>query len=140
MLALGYLAASSVERFISGFDHWVAFGLLAFVGTRAIWGTLKGGPDGDGAIDVTRPGNLLLLSIATSIDALAVGLSMGLAASGLTVTSLVVAGVTFLLAYLGFYLGQRTGSLLGTPAKVAGGVILIGIGLRILMGHLAGGE
>ena len=135
MLALGWLAASSIERFISTFDHWVAFSLLAFVGVRAIWGTVKKGGTGDEAIDVTKGPNLLLLSVATSIDALAVGLGLGLAESDLVVTSLIVGAVTFLLASVGFYLGQKTGSLLGKPARLVGGLILVGIGIRILVGH-----
>ncbi|MBF8267508.1 MAG: putative rane protein [Dehalococcoidia bacterium] len=135
MLALGWVAAFSIESYISDFDHWVAFLLLGFVGTRAIWGTLR--KDGsDDAVNVGRMGNLLLLSFATSIDALAVGLGLALTNSNLVVTSLVVGVLTFLISLVGFYLGQRTGSMLGKPARLLGGIILIGIGLRILVDHL----
>ena len=135
-MALGWVAAFSIEAYISSFDHWVAFGLLGFVGTRAIWGTLRNdGSDGD-VVDVGRMGNLLILSLATSIDAMAVGLGLALARSNLAVTSLVVGVLTFFIALAGFYLGRRTGTMLGKPARLLGGVILIGIGLRILVDHI----
>jgi putative Mn2+ efflux pump MntP len=137
MLALGWAAALSIERFISTFDHWVAFGLLAFVGARAIWGARSADSD-DGAIDVSRGGSLLLLSVATSIDALAVGLGLALARSNVVVTSLVVGVVTFIIASVGFYAGRKTGAVLGRPAKLVGGLILIGIGARILIDHMLG--
>jgi len=137
MLALGWAAALTIEGFIASFDHWVAFGLLTFVGLRAIWGTLRG--DGqDDAVDVSKGTNLLVLSVATSIDALAVGLGLALARLNIVATSLVVGGITFLIASIGFYLGRKTGSMLGRPAKLLGGAILIGIGLKILIDHMTG--
>ncbi|MBI4282274.1 MAG: manganese efflux pump [Chloroflexi bacterium] len=137
MLALGWVAAFSVDEYISSVDHWIAFALLGFVGTRAIWGTLRNDGTDDGAVDVGRMGNLLLLSLATSIDAMAVGLGLALVDSNLAVTSLVVGVLTFLIALAGFYLGQSTGSMLGKPARLLGGAILIGIGLKILVSHLS---
>jgi len=137
MLALGWLAALTIEGFIASFDHWIAFGLLSFVGLRAIWGTLRG--DGqDDAVDVSKWTNLLILSVATSIDALAVGLGLALAKLDIVTTSLVVGLITFLIASVGFYLGRKTGSMLGKPAKLLGGAILIGIGLKILIDHITG--
>lgn len=135
MLALGWAAALAIEGFIASFDHWVAFGLLTFVGLRAIWGTLRGGDGHDDAVDASKGTNVVVLSVATSIDALAVGLGLALARLNIVTTSLVVGAITFLIASVGFYLGRKTGSLLGRPAKLLGGAILIGIGLKILIDH-----
>jgi putative Mn2+ efflux pump MntP len=138
MLALGWLAGFTVERFISGYDHWVAFSLLTLVGGRIIWDAVKKRRTQEESIDVTKGLALLVLSIATSIDALAVGLGLALLKSSIMVSSLVVGSVTFLVAAGGFYIGKRATGLLGRQAKIVGGLLLIGIGLRILLTHIYG--
>ncbi|MDO8716570.1 MAG: manganese efflux pump MntP family protein [Dehalococcoidales bacterium] len=133
MPVIGWLAGRTIVQIISAYDHWVAFGLLAFVGGRMIWESLKGEDERKEGTDITRGFLLLTLAVATSIDALAVGLSFALLEIGITQASLIIGLVAFSVTALGFWLGRKAGDLLGNRAKLAGGVILIGIGLRILI-------
>jgi putative Mn2+ efflux pump MntP len=87
-------------------------------------------------VDITRGRYLLMICIATSIDALAVGLSLSLLGGGILVPSLVIGLVTFGLSLLGILLGSRIGERFGKPVEVLGGVLLIGIGLRIFLSHI----
>lgn len=135
MPLLGWLAGLGLEELISGFDHWVAFGLLGFIGCRMIYDALRAGPRR--AVDPLNLLTLLGLSIATSIDALVVGLSFALLQIPILTPAIVIGSVTFLLAFLGVLLGHRLGRLFEREAEVLGGLILIGIGLKILLEHLA---
>jgi putative Mn2+ efflux pump MntP len=135
MPTVGWLAGSTFQRFISGFDHWVAFGLLALVGGRMVYESVAS----DSCQRTINPANLgvlVVLAIATSIDALAVGLSLALLDVAVTLPILVIGAVTFTLSLAGVLLGRRTGTLLQGRAEAVGGLILIGIGARILVGHL----
>jgi putative Mn2+ efflux pump MntP len=137
MPVLGWLAGTMVVSWISGLDHWLAFGLLAWVGGKQILEGLRGDCDGPRRPgDPTRGLTLLILSFATSIDALAVGL--GLAALKVSVwgPSVVIGLVCAGMTALGMMLGQKMGRRLGRPAGVAGGVVLLAIGLKILADHL----
>ena len=138
MPAIGWFAGRNVINFVSGFDHWVAFGLLVFVGGRMIWEALheKGGQSKN--LDITHGLTLLALAFATSVDALAVGLSFAFLQLNIVVTCLVIGVVAFAITHLGFYLGHSAGSLLGRRAKITGGIILIGIGIQVLLSHLLG--
>ena len=135
MPVLGWLAGLTVQRWIVDFDHWVAFGLLAFVGGRMLWGafhpeetTLRGDP--------TRGWSLVMLSIATSIDALAVGLSLAMLDVSIWFPSLLIGAVAALLTLAGMQLGKRLAGHWGRRVEIAGGVVLIAIGVRILIEHL----
>lgn len=141
MPAIGYLAGISVAGLIAPVDHWVAFALLVFVGGRMLYETLheKAIEDDDDACPVedpigTRP--LLLMAVATSIDALAAGISLALGQLPVTATILAIGLVTAILSALGVMLGRRLGCLFQRYACVAGGVILILIGCKILLEHL----
>jgi putative Mn2+ efflux pump MntP len=116
----------------------VAFGLLAFVGGRMIWESMRDGGEHRTA-DISRGLLLFTLSVATSIDALAVGLSFALLQTNVWISGGVIGVVSFGMTCLGFVIGCKAGPLLGKRAKLAGGIILIGIGLRILVTHLLGG-
>ncbi|MGQ9601656.1 MAG: manganese efflux pump MntP [Candidatus Bipolaricaulia bacterium] len=131
----GWLAGLGLSKFISGFDHWVAFGLLGFIGCKMIYEALRATPRR--ATDPLNLYTLLGLSIATSIDALAVGLSFALLEIPIVTPAIVIGSVTFLLAFLGVFLGHRLGRLFQRKAELLGGLILIGIGLKILLEHLA---
>ena len=133
MLLLGWLAGRTIVEFVESYDHWVAFGLLALVGARMIWESLHSGKEERKRVDVTRGLALLTVSIATSIDSLAVGLSLAFLESRVAVAAAVIGSVTFLLSIAGFYSGKKVGSWLGRWADGIGGVVLIGIGLRILL-------
>ncbi|HQN42688.1 MAG TPA: manganese efflux pump MntP family protein [Anaerolineaceae bacterium] len=140
MTLLGWLAGSTVERFISSVDHWIAFALLAFVGGRMLGEGLKNHTEEEVETgkDPSRGGTLVILCVATSIDALAVGLSMALIEVKIAIACSVIALVTFGLSLVGVRLGQRLGARFGKRMEVLGGLILIGIGIRILVSHLMG--
>ncbi len=137
MPVLGWLAGMTLEPIIKNYDHWVALGLLGFVGVRMIVAALRG--DESQPADPSRGWTLVALSVAVSIDALAVGLSLGVLGISVWYPAFVIGIVTGLLSLLGLRLGQRFGNRLGRPVEIVGGLVLIGIGLRIVITHLMGG-
>jgi len=139
MPVIGWSVGLLLLNLISGIDHWVAFGLLAFIGGRMIYEAVA--RNGKGEKTTTLSVHvLLMLSIATSIDALAVGVSFAfLQVASILVPVLVIGGVTFLLSFSGAFLGYRLGRFFGREIEVTGGLILIGIGLKILIEHLLQG-
>ena len=136
MPAVGWLAGRVVHKYIAAFDHWVAFGLLAIVGCKMLWGALHGESDTKTAGDPTTGWTVLVLSVATSIDALAVGLSLAMIGSTILVPALVIGVVAASLTATGMVLGRRIGSLWGKRVEVLGGLILVGIGIKIVVEHL----
>ncbi len=137
MPIIGWFAGMKIVRFISGYDHWVAFGLLAFVGVRMIRSGLDPSPEADKG-DPSRGWSLVLLAVATSIDALAVGFSLGLVGVTIWYPAAVIGVVTGLVSWLGLRLGHRLGVKFGKRTEMAGGSLLVLIGLRILVQHLFG--
>ncbi len=133
MPILGWLAGVSIIQFISGFDHWVAFGLLCFVGSRMIYESIRNGSEK--LINSLSLRTLLVLSVATSIDALAVGMSLSFIDVPIVAPAIIIGIVTFALSFAGVYMGSRFGHLLGNKVEILGGTILIIIGLRILIEH-----
>ena len=133
MPMLGWLAGVSIIDLISGVDHWIAFGLLCFVGGRMIYESTKKGSEK--LINSLSIGTLLMLSVATSIDALAVGMSLSFLNVPIVNPTIIIGTVTFSLSFVGVYLGNRFGHFLGNKIEVLGGVILLAIGLRILLEH-----
>ena len=136
MLVLGWLLGHTVVGAVEDYDHWVAFALLLIVGARMIDESLGAGNPGRERTDVTRGLTLLTLSVATSIDALAVGLGLGFLGSRLAVASSVVGVTAFLVTLAGFLVGRAVGASLGRWAEVVGGMVLIGIGVRIVVTHV----
>ncbi len=135
MPIIGWLAGLTVVNVIGGYDHWVAFGLLSFVGGKMIRESFHSEEEA-GKGDATRGFMLITLSVATSIDALAVGLSLAFVQVSIVPASLTIGIVAFLITVLGFLVGRRAGELLGKRAETVGGLVLIGIGLRILLSHV----
>ena len=133
MLVIGWQVGQAVVDIIATFAHWVAFGLLALVGARMIKESLESDEDDRPETDITRGFALLSLSVATSIDSLAVGLSLGFLESRLLVAAVAIGSVAFLFTAVGFYFGRRIGSLFGRWAEVLGGAVLIGLGIRIVV-------
>ena len=124
-----------MRDFISGFDHWIAFGLLSLIGCRMIYESTKM----DSGKKVINPLNvyvLLILSVATSVDALAVGMSFAFLKIFIVTPIIVIGAVTFLLSFLGVFVGNRFGHFFEKRIEIAGGLILIGIGVKILLRHL----
>ncbi|MDR2258172.1 MAG: manganese efflux pump MntP family protein [Treponema sp.] len=162
----GWYLGSAFAASISAVDHWIAFGLLALIGGKELWEALSekagaapcetagsekpGDPPGgepetaaDGApgpkkprADIRDPLTLLNLSVATSIDALAVGISLSIMGHGIWFSAALIGGITFLVCLSGFEFGRRLGFLFKKGARIAGGLILFGIGVKILAEHL----
>jgi|LSQX01.2.fsa_nt_gb putative Mn2+ efflux pump MntP len=142
MPLLGYAVANTFSDKFEAIDHWIAFGLLGFVGGKMLWEALRGGEDIPSG-DLSSWRSVMLMSVATSIDALAVGASFavmpheGILAlrAGYLLCAAIIAVVTFVLCFGGVILGCRFGNLFGNKAEIAGGVVLIGIGIKILLEH-----
>ena len=135
MPIIGWAAGSSAHHYIAGVDHWVAFALLTFVGVRAILQALKKDENDLSKTDPTRGITLALLSVATSIDALAVGVSLAALRVSIWLPAAVIAVITAGLTVIGMVLGKRIGTRFGRRVEVAGGTILIVIGMKILVSH-----
>ena len=139
MPVAGWLAGDRLLGFIKGFDHWVAFGLLALVGGRMIYESLELSDEEETRRpDQTRGTRLVVLALATSIDALAVGLSLAVIRTNILYPAAVIGVTSFVLTIAGAKLGPIVGRVAGRRAELLGGLILIGIGAKILVEHLAG--
>ncbi len=138
MTALGWFAGQTVVEFIKDYDHWVAFALLAVVGGKMLRDSFRTSTGQQSRGDFTRNSWLLLLSIATSIDALAVGLSFTFMDMGVNIASasLTIGVVAFVVTSVGFMLGGGVGKLVGKRAEAIGGIILLAIGVRVLFSHI----
>ncbi len=135
MPILGWLAGSSIAQFISAFDHWVALVLLAFVGGRMVQSGLD--PNGESyRTDPSRGRTLLMLAVATSIDAFAIGLGLAMLNINIIYPSTIIGVVAAGFTLLGLALGSRLGAWFGKRMEVVGGLVLIGIGLRVVITHL----
>ncbi|MFA5422789.1 MAG: manganese efflux pump MntP family protein [Phycisphaerae bacterium] len=133
MPVAGYFCGLGVRDFIEGYDHWVAFILLSVIGAKMIYESfkIKGSDKSSSGIVI-----LLALSVATSIDALTVGVTLGLVKTSIATPAIIIGAVTFVLSYLGVYIGQKFGHFFESKIEAAGGLVLIGIGLKILLAHL----
>lgn len=140
MPLVGWLLGSSVSGYIQAFDHWVAFGLLAFIGGRMVVGALRKSPDGEEEAPTELTARrLTVLAVATSIDALAVGVSMAFMSVHILASAAVIGVVAFALSVTGGLVGRRLGCLFQRRAELTGGLVLIAIGVKILIEHLSGG-
>ena len=136
MPVLGWLAGKTLVDLISGYDHWLAFALLLIVGGRMIWESFRGEESEARERDFSKGFTLVVLAVATSIDALAVGLSFAFLSVSIVVPVLTIGVVAALITGVGFLVGRKAGRVLGERAETLGGIILIAIGLRILLSHL----
>ncbi|WP_297092094.1 manganese efflux pump MntP family protein [uncultured Draconibacterium sp.] len=132
---LGWLVGEALKDLIASVDHWIAFGLLAFIGGKMIVDGIKE----DGALKSFDPFKwsvLLGLSVATSIDALVVGLSFGFLDVPILYPVLVIGPVTFIASMLGMLFGKSISAKRSHQSLIVGGIILVAIGLKILLEHL----
>lgn len=138
MLVAGWYLGGAVAGLVEAVDHWVAFLLLAGIGGRMIWEAARG--DSEEREPSLSLRLLLVLAVATSIDSFAVGIGLRLAdpAMSILAAGLLVGAVTFAFSIAGGLLGSRLGERFGRSMEAIGGLVLIGIGVRILAGHLAG--
>lgn len=134
MPLIGALAGLSLKEYIADYDHWMAFGLLSAVGGKMLYESFR--------IKSTKenfdPSNifiLLVLSVATSIDALVVGITLPLITSSIAVAVVIIGLVTFALSYLGVFIGKKFGHFFESKIEAIGGLILIALGLKILIEH-----
>ncbi|MBU5638173.1 manganese efflux pump MntP family protein [Geomonas sp. Red69] len=130
----GWLLGLTVQKWITAYDHWIAFGLLAYVGGRMIVEAFEEEEDASPS-DPTKGLTMVMLSVATSIDAFAVGLSLAMIGVSVWVPSVIIGLVAGVLTVAGMLLGRRLGDNWGRRVEVCGGVVLCLIGLKILLEH-----
>jgi manganese efflux pump family protein len=135
MPLLGWLAGSTFQHLIEGFDHWLAFGILFFLGGRMMYEYFFTHPENK-KLNPYKLRVVLVLAVATSIDALAVGLSFAFLKIDLWISILLIGLASFLFSTLGLVIGHRYGHRFHIPAELFGGLVLIGIGTKILLEHL----
>lgn len=137
MPVAGWLAGAAVESYFSTYGYWFAFAILAYVGGKMVKDSF--GDDGETVRgDPTRGLSLIFLSIATSIDAFAVGLGLALIGTPVLEASIVIGVVAAAMTFIGLRLGKPIGSLLGRRMETFGGLVLIAIGVKIVLEHFGG--
>jgi putative Mn2+ efflux pump MntP len=135
MPLIGSLAGISVKEYVANYDHWMAFALLSAVGAKMIYESFTITT----AEENFNPENilvLLVLSVATSIDALAVGITLSFLQVSIAIAVVIIGLVTFILSYLGVLIGKRFGHFFENKIEALGGLVLIGLGAKILFEHL----
>jgi len=135
MPLIGYLLGASFENLVTKIDHWIAFGLLSFIGANMIREAFE--EDEEHCTDNINVKTMLVLAIATSIDALAVGITFAFLKVNLVLATIIIGIVTFVLCIIGTKIGNRFGNKYKNKAEFSGGLILILIGLKILLEHLS---
>jgi manganese efflux pump family protein len=136
MPTIGWLIGSSIQVYIESIDHWIAFGLLFLIGLKMILESLKK-EEGNRDFNPLNPKVLLMMSLATSIDALVVGVSFAFNDYKWFTSGFIIGATTFIISMLGILFGKKTGERFGRKMEILGGLILIVIGVRILLQHLA---
>lgn len=134
MPLIGWLGGTRLKESLSGLDHWVVFGLLMFLGVKMIWEAFKLEPIEK--MDDLSTRVLFMLALATSLDALAAGISFALLGVSIVLPVIIIGAVTFLTSFAGVWIGEKSAHLFGKKMEVAAGVILIVIGIKVLMSHL----
>lgn len=133
MTLLGWGLGVSFSSYITAFDHWIAFVLLGFLGGKMIYESFE---EEETTISSFSTKTLITLGVATSIDALAVGVSMAFLKTSIYIPAFIIGFVTFSLSLIGVISGYRFGKIKGVNVELLGGVILIAIGIKILVEHL----
>lgn len=135
MPLLGWLLGTGFEKYITEYDHWIAFGLLLFIGGKALWEAIFKKDENERGADMSAK-TMLMLAIATSIDALAAGITFAMLEANILFAVSVIGIVTFAFSFAGVRIGGVMGEKFRKPAQIAGGVILILLGVKILLEHL----
>ncbi|NMD38443.1 MAG: manganese efflux pump [Christensenellaceae bacterium] len=137
MPLIGWLLGTKFEKYITTYDHWIAFVLLGIIGGKMIYEALQPDADHCELFDELNIKDLFLLAIATSIDALAVGITLALLPNTNIILSItVIALITFSLSFIGVIIGNKFGSKYKSKSELLGGIILVAIGIKILLEHL----
>ncbi len=142
MPVVGYVIGARIGPLVERWDHWIAFLLLGAIGAKMLWEARASGDPADGRADgdVFALDVMLVLAVATSIDALAVGITLPMLDAPLGLSVATIGVTTAVLCVLGLVLGRRAGAMLGRRLDVLGGLILIGLGVKILVEHLRAGS
>ena len=136
MPVVGYLAGLTVRQYVSDYDHWIAFGILAAVGLKMIYESFKIKEERN----TPNPSNLavvLVLAVATSIDALAVGVTLSLITHAIVLAVIIIGVITFGLSFAGVYIGKKFGHFFEGGIEIVGGLVLIALGIKIVIQHVA---
>ena len=137
MPLIGWFISSRFEKYIKAYDHWIAFAILLIIGAKMIIDAIKESRDPEKETEFRfKVTEMLILAVATSIDALAVGVSFGLLEINIWSSISIIGCVTFILSFIGVIIGNFFGSRFKTKAEIAGGIILILLGVKILLEHL----
>lgn len=136
MPAIGYLLGKQFEKYITSIDHWIAFILLSIIGIQMIAESFKKDEEKEEDADKLNLKEYFMLAIATSIDALAVGISLAFLSVSLVKSVSFIGIITFVISFFGVFIGNKFGARFKSKAEFAGGAILILIALKILLGHL----
>ncbi len=139
MPLIGWLAGRTIVNIIADYDHWLALGLLGFVGGKMIFEAFHHHETQKETKDMSRGWTLVTLSVATSIDALAIGLSFAFLDVNIVLAAALIGVTAFAITIVGFVAGRKAGEVIGKRAELIGGLILVAIGLRILVSHLTSG-
>ena len=134
MPIIGYFLGVSFSGIVASVDHWICFALLLLIGSNMIREALSG--DDEELDDNFSPRTMFLMAVATSIDALVVGVTLAFAQANIWLAATIIGVVTFVLSFSGLYLGRVIGSKFGSKAGVLGGLVLIAIGVKTLVEHL----
>jgi putative Mn2+ efflux pump MntP len=137
MPIIGWLIGSSIADLVGQYDHWLAFALLGFIGVKMVRESFQSEDHRNAASDPTKGWTLILLSVATSIDALAVGLSLAFLQVNVVNAAVVIGVFAFAMTATGMLCGRWLGVRFGKRMEFVGGLILIAIGVRILIQHLS---
>ncbi len=133
---LGWLICKNFEKYITAFDHWIAFVLLVFIGGKMIVEAIKekdGEEEREVRFDIKE---MFLLAVATSIDALAVGITFAFLNVSIYSSAGIIGAITFVISFAGVLIGNKFGVKFKTKAEIVGGVVLVLIGVKILLEHL----
>ncbi len=133
MPLFGYFASLGIGNIIESVDHWVAFVLLTIIGAKMLYESFGENTEDEIAIITNKV--LLILAIATSIDAMAAGFTLNLLKLNPYLSMIIIGVATFIFSYIGVFIGSRGGGYLENKAEKLGGIVLIGIGLKILIDH-----
>jgi len=138
MLLLGWFSGIGLRFIIAGIDHWVVFGLLFLIGSKMIYESFQLDPIKN-RIDPTKIHVLFYLSIATSLDAFATGVSFAILRISVITPILIIGAVTFILSFTGVLIGERGAHFFEKKMEMMAGIILIAIGIKVLLSHLIAG-
>lgn len=136
MPCIGYALGSSLSAYINKFDHWIALILLSFIGGKMIYDSFESKDECFDENCNLSFGQLMIQGVATSIDALAVGVSFAAMNVSIVISAPVICLVTFIISLVGVYIGLKSGAILNKKAQLVGGLILVGIGVKIFIQHM----